>query len=166
MTGQLKETERVVAGPGPGRSPFGGGIVGQKASNFKPSAKRLLRRMSGQRLKLGAVLSLTVVSVVLSAIGPRILGRATDLIFAGLIGGRLPEGVTKAEAVAGLREQGEDKVATLVSSLDLVPGRSVDFDAVGRVLVVVLAVYVISALLAFGAGYVLNDVVQSTIRTI
>ena len=24
--GQMKETERVVAGPGPGRGPFGGGI--------------------------------------------------------------------------------------------------------------------------------------------
>ena len=54
--GKLKETERVVAGPGPGRSPFGGGIVGQKASSFKPSAKRLLNRMRPQRVKLALVL--------------------------------------------------------------------------------------------------------------
>ena len=44
---QLKETERVQAGPGgPGRGPFGGGMVGQKASTFVPSAKRLLARMA------------------------------------------------------------------------------------------------------------------------
>ncbi|RNL77307.1 ABC transporter ATP-binding protein [Nocardioides marmorisolisilvae] len=161
--GQLKETERVVAGPGPGRSPFGGGIVGQKASNFKPSAKRLLARMRPQRIKLGAVMVLTVCSVTLTAIGPRILGRATDLIFAGLIGGKLPADVTKAEAVQHLRDQGNDKVASLVSSLDLVPGQSVDFDAVGHVLMIVLGIYLGAAFLAWLAGYLLNDVVQSTI---
>lgn len=161
--GQLKETERVVAGPGPGRSPFGGGIVGQKASNFKPSAKRLLDRMRPQRIKLGSVLGLTVASVLLSAIGPRILGKATDLIFAGLIGGRLQDGVTKEQAVEGLRASGDDKVATLVASLDLVPGQSVDFGAVADVLMVVLAIYVLGSALAWLAGYLLNDVVQSTI---
>ncbi|MFL6105480.1 MAG: ABC transporter ATP-binding protein [Marmoricola sp.] len=162
-TGELKETERVVAGPGPGRSPFGGGIVGQKASNFKPSAKRLLNRMRPQRIKLSAVLLLTVSSVTLAAIGPRILGRATDLIFAGLIGGKLPSGVTKAEAVQHLRDQGNDKVASLVSSLDLVPGQSVDFGAVGHVLMIVLGIYLGAAVLAWLAGFLLNDVVQSTI---
>ncbi|MCX6396529.1 MAG: ABC transporter ATP-binding protein [Propionibacteriales bacterium] len=165
MTERLKETERVVAGPGPGRSPFGGGIVGQKASHFKPSAERLLNRMRPQRIKLGGVLGLTVVSVLLSAVGPRILGKATDLIFAGLIGGRMDGGVTKEQAVAALRDRGDDKVANLVSSLDLVPGQSVDFDAVGRVLMVVLAIYVLGSVLAWLAGYLLNDVVQSTIRS-
>lgn len=161
--GQLKETERVVAGPGPGRNPFGGGMIGQKASTFKPSAKRLLARMRPQRVKLGVVLALTVISVALSAVGPRILGMATDLIFAGLIGGKLPDGVSKAEAVQDLRDQGDDKVASLVSSLDLVPGQSVDFDAVAEVLFVVLAVYVLGSVLAWLAGYLLNDVVQSTV---
>ena len=42
---QLKETERVQAGPGPGRGPFGGPMVGQKASTFGPSARRLVSRL-------------------------------------------------------------------------------------------------------------------------
>ena len=50
-TGKLKETERVQAGPGPGRGPFGGGMVGQKANDFKPSAKRLVRRMAPETNK-------------------------------------------------------------------------------------------------------------------
>jgi ATP-binding cassette subfamily B protein len=161
--GQLKETERVEAGPGPGRGPFGGGMVAQKASTFWPSARRVLRRMRPERTRLGAVLGLTVVSVVLTAVGPRVLGKATDLIFAGLIGGRLPAGVTKAQAIAALREQGKDKVASMVASMDVVPGQGVDFGAVGRVLLVVLAIYVLSSCLAWLAGYVLNDVVQGTI---
>jgi ATP-binding cassette subfamily B protein len=162
--GQLKETERVQAGPGPGRGPFGGGMVGQKASDFKPSAKRLVRRMRPERVKVVAVLVVTVGSVALTAIGPRILGKATDLIFAGLLGARLPAGVTKEQAVSALRDRGEDKQADLVASIDhLVPGRGVDFGAVGHVLVIVLAVYLLSAALAWLAGYLLNDVVQAIV---
>ncbi|RNM17524.1 ABC transporter ATP-binding protein [Nocardioides pocheonensis] len=160
---QLKETERVEAGPGPGRGPFGGGMVAQKASRFGPSARRLLDRLRPERAKVGAVVGLTVVSVVLTAIGPRILGKATDLIFSGLIGGRLPAGITKAQAVAALRQRGEDKVASMVASMDVHPGQTVDFGAVGRVLLIVLAVYVTSAALAWLAGYLLNDVVQGTV---
>ena len=164
VTGQLKETERVEAtGPGHGRGPFGGGIVGQKASSFGPSARRLVARMRPERAKATAVVGLTVISVVLTAIGPRVLGKATDLIFAGLIGGKLPAGVTKDQAVAALRAQGKDKVASMVASMDVHPGQGVDFGAVGRVLLVVLAIYLLSSALAWLAGYLLNDVVQATI---
>ena len=162
--GRLEETERVQAGPGPGRGPMGGGMVAQKASHFVPSAKRLLGRMRPERSRAIGVVALTVLSVALSAVGPRILGAATDLVFAGLIGGRLPEGVSKAEAVEGLRRSGEEKVADMVAAMDVVPGQGVDFDAVGRVLLVVLVVYVLAAALAWLAGWLLNDVVQSAVR--
>ncbi len=161
--GDLKETERVQAGPGPGRGPFGGGMVGQKASAFGPSARRLIGRMRPERVKVLAVLGLTVVSVVLSAIGPRILGHATDLIFAGLIGGRLPAGLSKEQAVEALRQRGDDRVADMVSAMDVHPGQGVDFDAVGQVLLIVLAIYVFGSALAWLAGYLLNDVVQGTV---
>ena len=161
---QLQETERVETGPGgPGRGPMGGGMIGQKANSFGPSTRRLVARMRPERDRAYAVVALTVVSVVLSAIGPKILGRATDLIFSGLIGGRLPEGTTKAEAIDLLRQQGEGKVADMVSGMDVVPGQGVDFNAVGDVLLIVLAIYVVSSLLAWLAGYILNDVVQRTI---
>jgi ATP-binding cassette subfamily B multidrug efflux pump len=165
--GKLKETERVIAGPGagPGRGPFGGGMVAQKASTFKPSAKRLLGRMRPYRVKTGTVLVLTVASVVLSAIGPRILGKATDLIFAGLIGGKMHAGITKAQAVEHLRATGQGKVASMVASMDVHPGLGVEFDKVGRVLLIVLGIYVLGSALAWLAGYVLNDVVQGTILT-
>ncbi len=165
MSGAMKETERVQAGPvGPGRGPMTGGMVGQKASDFGPSAKRLLRRMAPERVKAYAVLLLTVVSVAAMSVGPRVLGEATDLVFEGLVGGGLPDGLSKAEAVAGLRRRGEDQVASMVEAMDVVPGQGVDFDAVGRVLLVVLGIYVLGSLLAWLAGYLLNDVVQGTVR--
>ncbi|MGH8948405.1 MAG: ABC transporter ATP-binding protein, partial [Acidimicrobiia bacterium] len=159
----MKTTERVQARPGPGRGPFGGGMIGQKSLEFGPSAKRLLGRLRPERPKVIAVFIAAVVSVALSAIGPKVLGRATDLIFAGAIGNRLPAGMTKAEAIDAARAAGQAQFADLISAMDVVPGEGIDFRAVGTVLLVVLALYVGSALLGYLQGYLLNDVVQNTI---
>ena len=159
----MRTTERVVAGPGPGRGPFGGGMIGQKSMDFGPSAKRLLGRLRPQRPKVIAVLVTAVLSVGLSAIGPKVLGRATDIIFAGAIGKRLPAGMTKAEAIDAARAAGQNQTAEMLTAVDVVPGQGIDFRALGTVLLIVLAIYVVSALLGYLQGYLLNDVVQNTI---
>ena len=50
---EFKATERIQApqGGGPGRGPMGGGMVGQKAMDFVPSAKRLAARLRPDRGK-------------------------------------------------------------------------------------------------------------------
>jgi ATP-binding cassette subfamily B multidrug efflux pump len=161
--GTLKETERVQTGPGgPGRGPMGGGMIGQKADTFWPSLKRLLARLHPERRKAYAVLVLTVLSVAATAVGPWILGRATDLVFAGLIGKDvLASGATQEQAVEALRAQGEDDRADMLDTMALTDG--VDFSAVADVLLVVLAVYVAASLLAWLGGWLLNDVVQHTV---
>jgi ATP-binding cassette subfamily B multidrug efflux pump len=162
---QLKETERVVVGGGPGRGgPFGGGMVGQKAMTFGPSARRLIGRMRPSREKALVSVALAVLSVALSSIGPKILGHATNLIFDGVFSQTIPEGVSKAQAVASLRARGENRLADMLASMHLVPGRGVDFTAVGAVLLVLLALYVAASVLSWLNGYLLNDVVQTTVR--
>ncbi len=163
--GTMKQTERVVMGGGPGRGgPFGGGQVGQKASDFKPSLKRLLRRMAPDRARIALVVLLGVASVAFSVIAPKILGHATDLIFNGLFGRSLGEQhVTKAQAIEHLRETGDDKVATMLSGMDVVPGQGVDFGAVGTTLLIVLGVYVVSAIAGWLQGWFVTDVVQRTV---
>ncbi len=85
----MKQTERIEAPMGgPGRGPMGGGQVGQKAMTFKPSAKRLIRRMGPERHLAYLVIGLAVVSVFLLAYGPRLLGDATDLIFGAFLADR------------------------------------------------------------------------------
>jgi len=154
----MRTTERVrMHGHGPPA------MVGQKAESFGPSARRLLRRLAPQRVKVALVITAGVISVALAAVGPRVLGRATDLIFGGVIGKQLPAGITKEMAVAGARASGQGRIADLLSGIDFVPGQGVDFAAVGQVLLIVMAIYVGSALLQFLQGYVLNDVVQRTV---
>ncbi len=161
---RMKETERIVAGPGPGRGPMGGGQVGQKAMTFGPSAKRLIGRMAPERTRAIAVILLAVASTTLMALGPRILGHATDLIFAGLFGRNLPHGVSQEQAIEGLRASGENQLADMLGGMDVVPGEGVDFTALAHVLMIVVAIYAAASLLAWLQGYLLNDVVQNTVR--
>ncbi|MEX2251309.1 MAG: ABC transporter ATP-binding protein [Acidimicrobiia bacterium] len=159
----MKATERIQGQPGPGRGPFGGGMIGQKSSAFGPSARRLMGRLRPQQAKVIAVFAAGTMSVALSAIGPKVLGTATDLIFAGAIGRSLPTGITKAEAIAGAQASGQNQFAALLSGMKVVPGQGIDFAALGQVLMVVLALYVGSALLGYLQGFLLNDVVQRTV---
>ncbi|MFZ1285698.1 MAG: ABC transporter ATP-binding protein [Candidatus Phosphoribacter sp.] len=138
------------------------GMPAEKSMSFGPSARRLLGWLAPDRLKVWLVVALTVASVVLSAVGPKILGRATDLIFAGFLGAKMPPGATKEQVITGLRAQGEDRMADLLTGVDLVPGRGIDFTAVGQVLLLVVAIYVAAALLAWLAGYLLQGIVQRT----
>jgi ATP-binding cassette subfamily B protein len=69
------------------RGPWGGmGQPAEKPLNFGPSVRRLLALLRPERLGLFAVVALAVVSIALNVVGPMILGAATDLIFAGVVG--------------------------------------------------------------------------------
>jgi ATP-binding cassette, subfamily B, multidrug efflux pump len=160
---QMKATERIQMAGGPGRGP--GGMVGQKATSFGPSARRLLGRLAPQRVKLIALMVLAVVSVVLSSLAPRYLGHATDRIVAGSVGRQLPSGVSVDSYVASLRAQGKDQLADVISGIDhLVPGRGVDFGAVGAILLFVLGLYLCSNLFSYLQGLMLNGLVNSTVK--
>ncbi|KQY56809.1 ABC transporter ATP-binding protein [Nocardioides sp. Root140] len=161
--GTLKETERITAGPGPGRGPMGGGMVGQKAMTFVPSAKRLIGRIAPYRVKAIALVVLAIGSVVLTALGPRILGHATDLIFDGLFGNQFDAGLTQEQVVQAARDRGDNRLADMMASMDFVPGQGVDFGAVGAVLLIVLGLYAGASILSFIQGFLLNDVVQGTV---
>lgn len=158
----MKTTERIKSEGGPGRG-MGGQMIAQKANSFSESGKRLLKLLAPQRYKVIAVFLAAVTSVGLAAFGPRVLGSATDLIFGGVIGKALPAGLTKAQAIEAARAQGENQMADFLSGVDIIPGQGVDFTAVGKILLIVLALYIGSSLLSFLQGYLLNDVVQSTV---
>ena len=63
--GQLKETERVQAGPGPGRGPIGGGMAGREVDELRAVGRSGCSRRLRARAAPGArVVLLAVVSVV------------------------------------------------------------------------------------------------------
>ncbi|MFK5633398.1 ABC transporter ATP-binding protein [Ornithinimicrobium sp. LYQ103] len=150
---------------GPGGGPHGFGAPAEKPSDFRASARRLLVRLTPYRLLIGLSVGLTVAAVVLSVLGPKVLGRATDIVFAGFIGRDLPAGVPVGDVVAGLRAQGQDRLADLVGGTPfLVPGQGVDFDALAVVVLQVVALYLVSALLMWVSVRIVNRISMWTVR--
>jgi ATP-binding cassette subfamily B multidrug efflux pump len=162
-----RATPARALGPAPGsqRGP-GAWMAGrsvERALDFKGSGLRLLRMLRPQRPLIVGALLLGTSSVVLSVIGPKVLGHATDLIFTGVVARDLPAGTTKAEEVARLRAEGQDTRADLLASLDLTPGAGIPFDRVRDVLLVVLAIYLVSAVLGVFQGRLTTALVQRAV---
>ncbi|MEV7695966.1 ABC transporter ATP-binding protein [Streptomyces sp. NPDC086779] len=144
-----------MAGPG-GRMMMG---PTERSMDFKGSGKRLLRRFSKEEASLYLMLGAVALSVALSVVGPKILGAATDLIFAGVVGRQMPDGTTKEQAIESLRAKGDDGLADMLTGVDFTPGTGIDFGAVGQVLLAVLVVYV-------GAGLLMLVSTRVSIRVI
>jgi ATP-binding cassette subfamily B protein len=139
------------------------GMPAEKSMNFGPSTRRLLRRLSPERPKIVAVIALAVVSVAFSVIGPKILGRATDLIFSGVVGRQLPAGTTAEQAIQAARASGHDNFADMLARMDVVPGQGIDFGALGMILTWALGLFAAASIFSWLQGYLLNDVTQRTV---
>jgi len=63
------------------------GMPAEKTANFKQSLRRLLAMLRRERVGLATVVALALTSVTLTVLGPKMLGRATDVIFKGLTHG-------------------------------------------------------------------------------
>lgn len=133
-----------------------------RSRDFWGSAARLVKQLAPQRRTAIAVITLGIAGTVIGVMVPRILGHATDLLFNGVVGRQLPAGISKAQAVAAARSRGQNTFADLLSGMNVVPGRGVDFGAVARTLALALLLYLVSALLIWVQARLLNRTVQRT----
>ncbi|MCP1387582.1 ABC transporter ATP-binding protein/permease [Corynebacterium sp. TA-R-1] len=98
----------------------------RKAKRFWPSAKRLIGLLAPYKLALTSVFVMNAVSVILGVYAPRVMGFAVDVIFDGWLA----------------RMQGA--------------AEGVDFQRLGTLITAVLALYVVSGVLMWAQGAVLN----------
>ncbi|MDF1487278.1 ABC transporter ATP-binding protein [Tessaracoccus caeni] len=145
-------------GHGPGAEPSP-----EKAANFGVSVRRLIRTLRPQRTRVTVAIVFGIISVALGVVGPKMLGRATDLMMAGWFGRDLAPGLTKDQVIEGMVAAGETQMADILRRLDFVPGQGMDFHAIGVVLLSVLALYLASFALSYAQGWVLNTAVQRTV---
>jgi len=161
-SGDQKPKSAPRRGPMPAAGParfMASGPV-EKSMDFKGSSRRLLGLMKPERMSLYAVLVFSAIGVALTVTGPRILGHATDLIFAGVVGRQLPAGMTKEQAIENLRHTGNGGAADLLRSTDFTPGKGIDFDAVGKVLLIVLTLYALAGVFGVIQGRLAARVIQ------
>ena len=115
------------------RGPMGGHGMrgsGEKAKDFKGTMRRLVSYLAKYRLSILIVLIFAIGSVTFSVIGPKILGKATTEIFNGLV-----------SKVSG-------------------NGTGIDFDAIKRVLITLILLYVVSAVFSFIQGFIMSGISQ------
>ncbi|KAB7746400.1 ATP-binding cassette domain-containing protein [Nostocoides sp. F2B08] len=168
----LSEEEKAAAARrGPARQ--GGpphaaiGAPAEKPESFWPNALRLLGLLRAERILVAVAVGLGIIGVVLQAAGPRILGLATDRIFEGFLGAQMPAGATQEEVVAGLRADGQDQLADVVAAMEnLVPGQGIDFDAVARILLLAVILFVVAAAFQWLQTRILVGVVNRAIYDI
>lgn len=130
--------KREGRGPAPRRGggfgPRGIGRPVEKAKDFKGSLRRLLTYMRPHLLGLTVVLVLTILSTIFNILSPKIMGRATTVLFTGML-----------------------------NKMKGVPGASIDFAAVGRILVVLGGLYIFSTAFNYLQQLVMVNVAQKTV---
>src|SRR6185437_1910225 len=131
------------------RGPMGG-MMGppQKAKNFKGAARRLLGLLAPHRGLVIAVLACCTVAVAFTVSGPKMLGRATDIIFKGFLGTH-PAGANPG---------------ALARVMHVQVGRGIDFGELVQVLALVMALYAGAVVFMWLQGYILTHLVQRVVN--
>jgi ATP-binding cassette, subfamily B, multidrug efflux pump len=133
-----------------GRGPMGM-MMGppQKAKTFGASAKRLLKMLAPEKPLIVAVLAFAIGSVALSVSGPKVMAEATNIIFRGFFGSQAHP----------------DASPELMKTMHVDASHTgIDFDALLHVLLWTLALYIGASILMWLQGYILNTVVQRTVK--
>ena len=120
-----------------GGRPIGGiGMPTQKAKDFKGTLNRLLGYLRPHRAGLLVILLTGAIGTVFGVLGPKVLGMATTRVFEGF--------VAKARGV---------------------PGAGIDFDYVGRILLWLIALYIVGNAFQYLMQYLMANVAQQTVYT-
>lgn len=148
---------------GPGHGPMGAMMPAERARDFKGSLKRLSGYLKPHRMLLVIVALLSIAGVVLTIAGPKILGRATNILFEGVIGKQLPPGLGKEQIIAMLKAAGKDQMAEMVAGMNIVPGAGVDFAAIARVLITLVVIYIVGSFFSWLQHYIMAGISQRTV---
>jgi ATP-binding cassette subfamily B multidrug efflux pump len=137
-----------------------------KPLDFKGTLGRLLRLLLADRLMVTGIAFFGIVSTGLSVLGPKLLGNATNQIFDGFMAMRLPAHLSRAQVLAMLRQKGEQHLASIFSATNIVPGHGIDFGSLGRLLLLVAAIYLVSSVLSWFGGVMAITLVQRLVANL
>lgn len=128
--------KQVAQGPGPGPGPGGGGLMmtGQKVKDFKGTLKRLLTYLRPRGKKLIIVFFAAILSTIFTIVGPKIMGNAITVLFEGIY--------AKFQGISGA---------------------AIDYEAIGKILLLLGGLYVLSSLFSYLQQYIMSSVAQETV---
>ena len=133
---EQKRTAPLSRGPGPMRGgPRRGGpgghmsmMKGEKARDFKGTMSKLIDYLGSYKIGIVVVMLFAIASTIFSIAGPKILGQATTKLFEGVLG-----------MIAG-------------------SGSGIDFDYIGRIILITIGLYLASALFSYIQGWIMSGI--------
>lgn len=126
-----------MGGGGPGR---GIGMKVEKPKNFGATVKRLFAYMSSRLIAVGIVFVLAITAVIFQIQTPKILGKATTEIFSGVM--------------AGMKQ---------IQAGEQLTRFPIDFEKIAQIILVVIVLYLLSAVFNFGQQFIMTRVSQRTV---
>jgi ATP-binding cassette subfamily B multidrug efflux pump len=148
--------------PGRGNAQRGGGPIGamgrpvEKAKDFKGTLKRLIGYLMAFKVRFIAVFVLAAGSTVFSIIGPKILGYATTKLADGIVA-QVTHKILVQTAIA------KNMPASVIHQLQMQPVPKFDFAYIGMIILILIGLYLLSALLSFVMGFLMSTVSQKTV---
>lgn len=106
----------------------GGMMVPEKAKDFKGAFKKLVSYLAKYKVAISIVIIFAIGSTIFNILGPKILGNATTKVFEGVM-----------DMIAG-------------------KGTGIDFGYIGQLMIILVILYLISALFGYLQGYVMSNV--------
>ena len=161
--------------------PMGGMGTGEKAKDFKGTVKKLIKYLSDFRWQMLMVLVFAVGSTIFAIASPKILGGATNQIvddYANMkayeaITGKLPKGVSLPAGTTGadvlnrlpnkseIEKQIPSSQLESIKKLDLSRRPEFHFDAIWRIIILLVGMYVLSAIFRYIQTWIMTQVTQT-----
>lgn len=126
-----------MSAPKRGMGPGAGAMPVEKAKDFKNTFKRLVKYISPYKISLIVVLITAILSTVFSIISPKIMGHITTKVFEGVI-----------KKYRGI------------------PNAAIDFQYIFKLIILLIGLYVISALFNYIQQYIMSGISQKTVYDI
>ena len=151
-------------GPGGPGGPGGGGPGGamsrpvEKAKDFKGTLIRLVGYLAPQKMRFIVVGILAIISTVFSIVGPKILGKATT---------KLADGVIAQYSYYYKIQTAihQNQPASVIESLRNAPIPLFDLGYIGKILLLMVVLYIISFLTGYAMSFIMSGVSQKTVYT-
>ena len=161
--------------------PMGRMGTGEKAKDFKGTVKKLIKYLSDFRWQMLMVLVFAIGSTIFAIASPKILGGATNQIvddYANMkayeaITGKLPKGVSLPAETTGadvlnrlpnkseIEKQIPSSQLESIKKLDLSRRPEFHFDAIWRIIILLVGLYVLSAIFRYIQTWIMTQVTQT-----
>ncbi len=132
------------------------GMPVEKAKDFRGTLKRLTEYLKPEKYSFIIVFFLAVASTIFSIVGPKIMGKATTKLADGV----LAKYAYYMQLYTAIQE---NMPAAVINQLKKQPIPGFDFDYIWKILLLLVALYVISALCSYVMGYIMSSVSQNTV---